>query len=356
VISLARTRICFGVFIGILAVLGQPSEPPSTFRVDLRPYGFVTKIPVHAAAGYTNINFLSDDLVLVTVNNRLFGPLDRTFSDLPPSKFLLFEVSQNRFLKSIDMPLEKYPGSVKAVADGRFVILTKTGLQLCTRDLECRPPLPARGPLLVSPAGTRIAVVGNGNTDQVLLDGKTLNELARYARGNPSIVPCDGAILAIKDRKVYFRGSGQADRQLPFEDASVNPSARCINRKTVADFESNKKLAVASMDGHVLFRVPVRARWQMPEVVTSASETRFCFYEKGYTARNTFVNFLDIDEGRPVNFESISVMSTDSGKKLFELQWDPRPDARILTRPALSPDGRKIAVIRHGILEIFQIP
>jgi hypothetical protein len=356
VISLARTRICFGLLIGILALLKQPAEPPSILRVDLRAYGFVTKIPVQAAAGYTDVIFLTDDLVLVTVNNRLFAPLDLTFSDLPPAKFLLFEVSGNRLLKTIDMRLEKYPGSVKAVEDGRFVILTEAGLQLCTRDLECSPPRPARGPLLVSPAGTRIVVRGKGNTDQVLLDGKTLNELARYASGNPSIVPCDGPILAIEDRKVYFQSSGQSDRRLPFEDSSSSPSARCINRKAVAGFESDKKLAVASTEGNVLFRVPVRARWQMAEVVTSASETRFCFYEKGYTAWNAFVNFLDIDQGRPVNFESISAMSTDSGKKLLELQWDPRPYAGILTPPALSPDGRKLAVIRHGILEIFQIP
>jgi hypothetical protein len=71
------------------------------------------------------------------------------------------------------------------------------------------------------------------------------------------------------------------------------------------------------MNGTVLFRVPVQARWEMPGVLASASGNRFCFHEKGYTAWNSFVNFLDIDHGRPVNFESIYVMSTDSGAKFL---------------------------------------
>jgi hypothetical protein len=68
------------------------------------------------------------------------------------------------------------------------------------------------------------------------------------------------------------------------------------------------------------------------------------------------VNFLDIDHGRPVNFESISVMSTDSGAQVFELRWDPRPYMGTPVTPVLSPDGHEVAVIRHGILEVYQVP
>ena len=94
----------------------------------------------------------------------------------------------------------------------------------------------------------------------------------------------------------------------------------------------------------------------MSEVVASASGKRFCFHEGGYTRWNSFVNFLDIDHGRQLNFESANVMSTDSGASPFRLVWDPRPYIGLLITPALSPDGQRLAVIRNGVLELFEIP
>jgi hypothetical protein len=353
-----RAAVCFGFLtVCVLVACRQSPGPSPTFRVDLRPYGFVTeKAPGEIAASFTDLNFLSNDLVLATVNNRVFGPVERADSDEPPSKLLQFEISGKRLLKNLDTPVEKHSDSVKAVQDGRFAMLNESGLRLCSHDFECGPPLPTHGPLLVSPAGTRIVVGGDGQTEQRLLDGATLTELARFPPHN-SVVPCDGALLFIrKDHTVYVRPLGKPDRVLPFRDADFYPEVRCINQNSVAGFESDKALAVANMNGTVLFRVAVQARWEMPDVLASASGNRFCFHEKGYTAWNSFVNFLDIDHGRPVNFESISVMSTDSGAQVFELRWDPRPYMGTPVTPVLSPDGHKVAVIRHGILEVYQVP
>jgi hypothetical protein len=98
----------------------------------LRPYGFVTeKAPGEIVANFTDLNFLSDDLVLATVNNRVFGPVERADSDEPPSKLLLFEISEKRLLKSLDIPVQKHSDSIKAVQDGRFAMLNESGLRLC---------------------------------------------------------------------------------------------------------------------------------------------------------------------------------------------------------------------------------
>lgn len=123
----------------------------------------------------------------------------------------------------------------------------------------------------------------------------------------------------------------------------------------MAYFESSNHLDVAKTDGTILFEVAVSARSLVREIVTAAYGSRFCYYEAGYTAWNSFVNFLDIDSGRPLNFELINVLSIDSGKSLLELHLDPRPYIGPLTVPALSPDGRQLAVISHGFLEVFEI-
>lgn len=346
-------RICFGLLLSVVTVFRQPPAPRPIFRTDLRPYGYEAKGLGPTAVEFTELNFLSDDLVLVTVSywNR---PQER-FLDRSPSTFLLFDVAQNRLVKRAEMPVKKFPGSVRATQDGRFVVLSESGLQLCSRELECGAPRSTSGHLLVSPLGTSLVVNIKGEMEQMLLDGTTLRELARYPRQKISIVPCDGAILAINDTTVYVQIPGQADRQLPFEDSRTYPNVRCINHSVVVGFESDKVLAVANMGGDILFRMAVQEWWKGPEVVTSASGTRFGLYQKGYTAWNSFVNSLDIDQGRPANVESVSVMSSDSGKELLALRWDPRPYRAPSAVPALSPDGRKLAVIRHGILEVFEI-
>ena len=57
------------------------------FRQDLRPFGFLTVGSGRIAANYADINFLSADLVLVTVKNGAFKPVEKLFSDQPlPSK------------------------------------------------------------------------------------------------------------------------------------------------------------------------------------------------------------------------------------------------------------------------------
>jgi hypothetical protein len=335
---------------------GSPPEQKQIFHQDLRPFGFITEARGRIVADYTNLNFLTDNLILVTINNRVFGPVEKSLSDQPVAKLLLFDISQSRLVKTAEVAVEKSTHSVSALENGRFAVLNETGLRACSRELDCGSPLATGGPLFVSPQGTKIAVGGDGQKEQTLLDGITLKELARYPYENPSIIPGDGALLVARDRKVYARVSGQLDRQLPFEGLNGWPTARFINHDTVAGFESDTALAVTKLDGIILFRVPVQSRWQVSEVAPSASGTRFCFHEGGYTPWNSFVNFLDIDHGRPLNFESVNVMSADSGASLFRLVWDPRPYIGIPITPVLSPDGQRLAVIRHGILEIFEIP
>ena len=348
--------LCTVLTLTVVVANGGPSEPRPLFRQDLHSFGFITKASSQIVANYADLNFLSDDLVLVTVNNRIFGPVEKADSDQPPSKLLLFDVSQKSLLKRLEMPVEKNAGSVKAIRDKQFALLNESGLRICSYDLECGLPLATHGPLFVSPAGTRIAAGGNSQTEQKLLDAASLKEIGRFPGINQAVIPGDGGLLIRQRGKIYVRLPLQSDQQLSFGGLGVWPEARFINDTTIADFESDKALAIARIDGTILFRVPVRARWHVSEISTAASGSRFCFHEAGYTALNSAINFLDIDSGRQFNFESVKVLSADSGTSLLELRWDPRPYIGYLSVPALSPNGRRLAVIRRGFLEVFEVP
>ena len=68
---------------------------------------------------------------------------------------------------------------------------------------------------------------------------------------------------------------------------------------------------------------------------------------------NSVINFLGIENGRPMNLERISVFSVQSGREWLHLEWDPRPFVGYLAVPALSPDGKKLATIRSARLVVF---
>lgn len=321
------------------------AEQASSFREDLRPYGFLTSGSF--IGGSTNISFLSNDLLLVTVNQFDYhGSRIVRFplGDQPLSRLLLFSVSQKALLKSKYMPVEKSEGSVRAIAGAKFVLLNESGLRVCTSDLECGSPTPASGSVLVSPRQTRFAVGNYGSSKQLLYDAASVHILESFPPEAEIISPGDDGLLASQRGKPYLRLVGQPDRELTFACCAFQPLGSFLNDTTIAGFESNKVLAVEKTDGTVLFRVPLHVYGNgRVEMRPAAAADRFCLQVLGWTTLNLAANLGFEDEN--FNSERIEVLSTDSGKVLFELHGNPRPYIDRLATPALSPNGRTLARI-----------
>src|SRR5271163_3826483 len=113
-----RKPLCIVVLIltsGIVRV-DPPQQKPS-YDQDLQPFGFVVESHDQIVGNFTDLNFLTDNLLLVTINNRVYGPVEKTSSDQPLSKLLLFDISQHRLVKSVEMAIEKDRNSVRALED-----------------------------------------------------------------------------------------------------------------------------------------------------------------------------------------------------------------------------------------------
>jgi hypothetical protein len=344
------------VFVTVAAVANS-GKPTPVFVQDLHAFGFLTQAKPETAS-YTDVVFLTDETVLVTINQTVFtGPVVYPFEDQPPAKLLLFDISQRKLTRTAEFPIEKMMPSVRATQNGEFVLLNEAGVHHCSASLECDKQVPSRGPIRVSPKGTRLIVGGNGRTEQKLLDSATFNELDRFPAGHdPEVVPGDAALLLWSWHDLRVRSAGHPDQSIPLGRDGFPPEARFLNDHTIAGFEFNTALSVATVGGKILYSVPVQTRWNLARLVSSPSGARFCFHEGGYTRWNSVVNFLDIDSGRPLNLERVTVFDTDSGRVVLKMQWDPRPYQGDLTDPALSPDGHKLAIIRKGRLEAFDIP
>jgi hypothetical protein len=351
-----RGLICATLFFVTIGAAANSGKSAPIFVQDLHAFGFLTQAKPETAS-YTDVVFLSNETVLVTINQRVFtGPVVYPFEDQPPAKLLLFDIAQGKLIRTAEFPIEKMMLSVRATQNGDFVLLNEAGVHLCSASLECDKQVPSRGPIRVSPKGTRLIVGGNGRTGQKLLDSATLDELDRFPAGHElEVVPGDAALLLWSRGDLRIRSSGESDRPIPFGRSGFPPEARFLNDHTIAGFESNTTLSVATAGGKILYSIPVQTRWNLARLVSSPSGIRFCFHEAGYTRWNSVVNFLDIDSGRPLNFERVTVLDTDSGRVVLKLEWDPRPYEGDLTDPALSPDGYKLAVIRKGRLEVFDI-
>lgn len=217
--------------LGVIFLVGigrsQTSEAKPSFRQDLHPFGFLTETHGQIIGNFADINFLSDDLLLVTVNNRIYGGVVHSFTDQPVSKLLLFDVSRRSLLKTSEMLVEKAAGSVRSIRSGQFVLLNELGLHPCSRELDCGLPVITRGPLFVSPEGSRISVGGNSKTEQKLLDS-ALVELEHFPWMNPNVIPGDGSLLIRRDKKLYVRLPGKPDQLLPFGGGGIWPDARFL--------------------------------------------------------------------------------------------------------------------------------
>ncbi|HEV2288619.1 MAG TPA: hypothetical protein VGR81_06665 [Candidatus Acidoferrales bacterium] len=296
---------------------------------DLGPYGFPNKQRIGGVAAYTEVQFLSDNLLLVSVNDGSSAPIHPLKYDEPPSKLLLFDIKQQKVVRTALYAVEKSHSSVQATQDDQFVVLNRQGLHVCTPQLICGTPFATYGPVRVLPGGTRLLVGGNMRSETDLLDASTLQVLNHPAPSNLKVDIFKGGIL--------FDGH------------------EWINHDTVAEIGEGdvRQVPIQRVGGSVLYSIPVTAQYETT-VVANRSGERFCAVEESYTRWNRIVNFLDIDSSRPYNFVRVRVFDTDSGQQLFEMHWDPRHSPTVLP-PALSPDGHELALIRDAKVEVFEV-
>lgn len=350
--AFARVASLLGLIIFVVALgLAEPPRPIFTVQLESQQMR-VSNGPRVASevnpkapdvVDYSGVQFLTDNLLLVSLNVRVLNkPAYPLFADQPDSTLVLFGINQKKLLGTASYPVEKSSGAVHATENGQFVVLNQEGVHVCRSDLTCGPPFATNGPIRVLPGGTKLLVGGNRQTDVDLLDASTLQVLSSPAPRNLSMGLMSGVFLAPREARgglAMSQGQGEI-----------------INETTVARFDSSdgQIMTIRKVDGGALYTIPITASYETT-LAANRTGSRFCALEQSYTRWNRIVNFLDIDSSRPHNFARVRVFDTASGKQLFETHWDPRP-SQIAPSPALSPDGHKLALIRHSELEVFDIP
>jgi hypothetical protein len=181
-----------------------------------------------------------------------------------------------------------------------------------------------------------------------------MQEILRFPTES-AVVPGDNALLVWHDGGLYIRRSNAHDLIVPFriQGATWMVQFFFLSDESFALFDSDTSLTVATFQGQVSRRLETFPWWNGTRVSTSKSGTVFSVHESTFTRRNRMLNFYDFEDARPRDLERVRIFETSTGAQIFSLNWDPRPYIGYLGISALSPNGRMIAIVRHGAVDVF---
>ena len=234
------------LLLGALTASSLAADHILSFRADLRLFGYSTgqKVPE-----YSSVIFLSNDVLLVSINQWRFGP------DASTAKLIVFELLKKGAIRQAVMPVRPWSHSVAPLNNSEFLVLTGPEVTLCTAELRCEKSFETDG--LVS------------NLDQ---------ENMKWLKGG--------------------------------EDLVLRPEE-------------------SSVDGSRSLGMELRS-----------------------TTWNKTTHPLDIDEPAPPNYRRIDVYDKSVAKVIFSLEYNPKNH---IVPAALSPNGAKLAIVRDGKLEVYDL-
>jgi hypothetical protein len=136
----------------VIPSVAQTNGKP-IFEQDLQSYGYKFQHgkgdPIQ---NFTDLAFLSDDLVLVSVKELSLdelhpkvlpsgtlmydNPMGARTSPTSLSTLLLFSLGRKKLARSAKLPVRKTLGAVQATRNNQFLMLSSYGLQVCTAELE----------------------------------------------------------------------------------------------------------------------------------------------------------------------------------------------------------------------------
>ena len=352
-LAVAAFGVAVFVFEVISAGVGRSSrEPVPIFRQDLRAFGYVIK-GNGSEVNYFDLNFLSEDSLLMSANGRIFVHKAQPLNAEGHGDLLLFDVARNSLIRQAEETLASDSNAVGATRDGKFVALDLSGVRLCSSDLTCGAPLATKGPIKVSPDGRMLIAGGNGQTDKRVLDSSTFNEIERF-RWDIGQLKVSGTAILVQGTDLVTNSDGKRETRM----VSFAAHAEFLSEDLVAGFTERarepKKLVTQTLDGAVKYETILESSWYETKLIPALDGARFCIDEVGYN-RFSLPDLLGYGDV-PYHFERVRVLETETGKPVFELRWDPRPYTGYMTTPAISPDGHRLAIARHGFVEVFKIP
>ncbi len=194
---------------------------------------------------------------------------------------------------------------------------------------------------------------GNAQNEQKLLDADSFRTLKHFAFGQAAM-PGDTAVLATRGNQLYLLQDDAHDKLLNFHGGGLRLNAQFLSDDVFATYENDRTFVGVDLDGTIRYRISILPQWSGTDIVPAASGSRFCIHQQAYKVRGSKLSVGDYPKTTS-HVDIYRIFDTHSGNELFHFEWDPRPYISTLVAPAISPNGHRLAVIRRGYLEIFEL-
>ncbi|MFY9856051.1 MAG: hypothetical protein WAK26_19460 [Terracidiphilus sp.] len=367
----------------------KPSQPPA-FKVPVEPLGFSAPGPLYLGQrnSLVSLDFLDEDRLLFTF--RVPGLIRRGPGEREASQGEM----DARQIRAVVLALPS--GAVQAealwtvhdrqrylwmLAGGRFLLRDRDNLEMGDATLELKPFLRFPGPLLwldmdpaqkflvtnsrepaasadkepegEKPASSELAVrVLRRDSGQVMLVSRTPSTVHLPINSDGYL----GSLRASSDAWMlnlnYFSGGS---RILGRVDSTCSPlfdflSDREVLATTCTDSGAGKLVAMTT-DGRRLWEAQTSDESIWPMVVRSPDGSRL--------AREALAITHPVSAREPVSQDDIKgqlveILDAADGKVALQTQASPILDAG--GNVAISPSGRRVAVVNGGAIQIFELP
>lgn len=377
----------------------KPSLPPAS-SIPVEPLGFSAPGPIYLGVrnSLASLDFLDENRLLFTF--RVPGLIRREPGDS--------EASEERQIRAIVLALPE--GKIEAEAlwtvhdrlrylwmlkDGHFLLRDRDGLAQGDAKLELKPYLQFPGPLLwleldpteqflVTNSREPKAAAKAGEVDSpdsaraaMVVDGQKPDEetdfvlrILRRASGKVMLVSRTRTTIHLPINTDGYleslRGNGQQwtlnldsfsgeSTVLGRLDSACSPVFDFVSQRevqvTACDAEGGRELVAISTDGRRFWEVSTAATEAWPLLVRSPDGSRLA--QETLVATHAISAYSPLD-GEDVKGQLVRVFDAANGNVALEAQASPVLDAG--GNVAISPSGRRVAVIGAGAIQVFDLP
>jgi hypothetical protein len=350
---MALTRICCAVLL--LCVAGTAQSR----RIDLTPYGFRPtsneSYKPHAYSSY--VYFLSDQSLLISfrIPDLVKNTKRKLGRDLGKVRIVHLD-GTGRKLGSVDMLVSRYVPYLWPTRDG-FAVVSGDLILFSPemRELRRLSPAPKTEAIRIVPTLNAMAVFEKpqGMKQEVaLIDMSTLQPTKTYevdAGMLPAFTQDGYAVLGHNGDQLVvrmMRGEHRTEISLP--------PLPCRPRLTEATADAVvagvcERYVVAKVDGGILMNGQLQSDEGDTQVFNAFGANRF-----GYASLLGFSGYPVDEQREHASGYRLSVIDVGQKRKVFSQKITPLP--KLGGAFAISSDGKHVAALEDGAVEIFDVP
>lgn len=367
-----------------------PAPPTPAFRIPVDPLGFLPPSAFYLDYRLSSVTlgFFDDDHLLFTFHEaglmkRL--PQDPADDEDQMIRALVVDARTGKVLKQAEWRMHDRNQFLWPFPGGKFLLRIRNTLYVTGPSLELEPYLTFSRPLRavqVSPERKWLAVEveepvapssGPRLGDKPVSDDEEVRVLffpagsrqpvASSLLHEAGLLPLmGGGLLDVAEgqplgqwrmREVPFHGTPQLVGNLrSWCRPSVQPLSESVALVSwCAQTQDDRPVFAVNLDGKELWEDRWQSKYVWPDYDFAEDGSRFAY--ESIELNTTVSAFTTLDAGEVAGQEA-GVYDTQSGKLL--LVRDASPVISAGQNIALSPDGRRFAILRHGAIEIYDLP